>query len=223
MRATLVILGAVLSPLAVGVEGTLTFKPDPDEERPVVRRASVRPQGTDFALNLDFDKTPWGEECKKRCANATLLIDTDGDPKTGMQTGEGKPQTGADLGILVQGHTDFGEESAGHYIRVKIRALEDNDTRLDSGDVIAELDHRRDRERLGVEGKEVRIMVDASRATLPTGKKCRLIYLPPLSKPVVVPCRGMGGVSRGSAPEILRSNNPKRRVKTKPYEEPVGG
>ncbi|MDQ3267022.1 MAG: hypothetical protein M3Y59_25770 [Myxococcota bacterium] len=221
MRSTLVILGALLSPLAPGAEGTLTFKPDPDEERPVVRRASVRPQGTDFALTLEFDKTPWGEECKKRCANATLLIDTDGDPKTGLQAGAGKPQTGADLGVLVQGYTDFGEESAAHYIRVKIRALEDNDARMESGDVVADLDHRRDRERLGVEGKEVRIMVDASRATLPAGKKCRLIYLPPLSKPVVVPCRGMGGFSPGSAPDILRSTNSKRRVTTKPYEEPV--
>lgn len=224
MRAPLVLLTAVLAPLSWGGvppgDGRLVYKPAPgdESERPVVRVASVRPLGSDFALALEFDKVPWGKDCKQRCANATLLIDTDGDAATGLQAGKDRPQTGADLGIVVQGLIDYGEESGISYVKVKIRQLADDDTSLDAGDVVAELDHRRDRERLDVEGKEIRVLIDASSATLPAAKGCRLIYVVPLAKPVVARCRGMGASGTGSHVDIVRGE-PRKKVKKSLEEE----
>jgi len=224
MRAPLLALCAVLSPLASAQEGTLAFKPDPDEERPVVKQASVRPQGSNFALTLQFDKTPWGEECRKRCANATLLLDSDGDARTGLQAGEGKPQTGADLGVTVQGQVDYGGESAAYFVKAKVRQLAEDDKRLDDGDVISDLDHRVDQARLELDGKEIRVLLDASRATLPAGKSCRLIYLAPLAKPVVATCRGMAaGAGSSSQPAVIRGEHRNKKVRAKAYEEQVKG
>jgi hypothetical protein len=217
MRATFLTIGLLSSSLAAAQSvGTLTYKPpaDDDNERPLVRVASLRPQANDFALSLEFDKAPWGEACKKRCANATLLIDTDADAATGLQAGQGKPQTGADLAIVVQGLTDYGEESGGSYVKVKIRQLADDDATIDAGDMVAELDHRRDRERLDVEGKEIRILIDASSTTLPAAKSCRLLYLAPLAKPVVARCRGMGDSNgAGSKVDVIRGDARKRTKK----------
>lgn len=171
--------------------GTLTYKPT-DDERPVVKTASLRPSGSNYALRLEFDRAPWGPSCKNRCANATFYIDTDDDKTTGLQAGEDKPQTGADLSVTVQGVQEFGEVSGGSRLRAKIRLLDAAARRLEDGDLVAELDHRTDRDRLEAEGTEVNVLIDASMGTLPSGKRCRFVYVPSGAKPVFAKCKGLG-------------------------------
>src|SRR6476646_9236393 len=76
--------------------------PSTEDDRPVATSITVGPQGSDYAFKVDFNKEPWGEACKNRCANATIFLDTDNDKRTGLklpaqQDGKDAPETGADL------------------------------------------------------------------------------------------------------------------------------
>lgn len=159
---------------------TLRYTPPPGEERPVMVEGVVGPQGGDFALRLLFDKLPFGKECGNRCANVTLLLDTDANPRSGLRLGSKALETGADLAILIQGARDLAKGEG--FLRVKVRQIPDGARSLDDGELLSELDHRRDPERIHIEDKTVFLLVDASSINLPSGRKVRVVYHPPGSK-----------------------------------------
>src|SRR3990167_7923748 len=73
--------------VAFAEKPTISYKAPPsgDDDRPVMTTIVVSPQGTDYAFKLEFNKPPWGEDCKTRCANATLFLDTDNNKSTGLK------------------------------------------------------------------------------------------------------------------------------------------
>ncbi len=172
-------------------QATLRYTPPPGEERPMVVEGVVGPQGGDFALRLRFDKLPFGKDCGNRCANVTLLLDTDANPRSGLQLGAKAAETGADLAIVVQGTRDIAGAGGEGFLRVKVRMLSDEARSVEEGEVVAELDHRRDSERIHIEEKTVFLLVDASTINLPSGRKVRVIYHPPGSKALQATIAGM--------------------------------
>lgn len=177
-----------------------------DHERPVPIELTVSGQGIDYAVRLRFDRLPWGETCKQRCANTTLFIDTDNDKTSGMQLGDDKPETGADLSITIQGIREYKEKSADVYLRARVRLLSDV-TGLDQGDTLAELDHRRDRDRLQSEGQQVFVLVDASNMRLPAGKQLRVIFHPSGEKALEAVATGLGGGADRAGKFLKKQNN----------------
>lgn len=203
MHLRLYVLAACLcAPFAAAREKpAISFKPlaTGDDERPVATEIVVGPQGSDYAFRVEFDKLPWGEDCKNRCANATVFLDTDNNKATGLQLKEkGAAETGADLAVTIQGAREYKEGSADVLLRVKVRQYGDNATDVDQGETMSELDHRRDPERLHVEGTTVYVLIDATSGTLPSGSKLRVVYHPPESKPLVGNAKGLlaTGVSK---------------------------
>lgn len=166
---------------------TFRYAPLAGEERPVVTDASVGPQSSDFALRLRFQKSPYGQECGTRCANATLLLDTDSNAQSGLQLQDKAAENGADLAIIIQGTRDLAGTSTESFLRVKVRRLTNEARTVDDGEVIAELDHRHDVERVHVEGNTLFLLIDSN--ALPSGRSVRVIYHPPGSKAIqaVVP------------------------------------
>ncbi|MHB8873488.1 MAG: hypothetical protein ACYC8T_07355 [Myxococcaceae bacterium] len=172
----------------------ISFRPlaSGDEERPVATEIVVGPQGSDYAFRVEFDKLPWGDECKNRCANATIFLDTDSNKNTGLQLKDKKAaETGADIAVTVQGAREYKENSADVLLRVRVRQFSDASTSVDEGETMSELDHRSDPERLHVEGRTVYVLIDATNGTLPSGSKMRVIYHPPDVKPLVGAAKGL--------------------------------
>ncbi|OJT17453.1 hypothetical protein BO221_45930 [Archangium sp. Cb G35] len=183
---------------------TLRHTPSADEERPVVVDATVGPQGGDFALRLRFQKPPFGQECGSRCANATVLIDTDANPRSGLKLSDKAPENGADLAIIVQGTRDMSGASSDNYLRVKVRQLADGARTVDEGELIAELDHRRDSDRVHIEDNTVFLLIDASN-NVPSGRKARIVYHPPGGKALQATIPGMlSGSANNSKVMIFR-------------------
>lgn len=160
---------------------TLTYKaPSEDEdERPIATAVTVAPQGSDLAFKVEFNRAPWGDECKNRCANVTLFVDTDNNASTGLQLGPKSAETGADLSVNIQGVRDYKEKSADVLLRAKVRAYGADASSVDQGETLAELDNRRDPERVQAEENTVYVLVDATTATIPSGKQMRVVYHPP--------------------------------------------
>src|SRR5438874_11241750 len=106
---------------------TISFKPaSAEDDRPAATEILVGPQGSDFAFRIDFDKTPWGDECKNRCANATIFLDTDNSAATGLQLPDKKAEeSGADLSVTIQGAREYKDQSADVMLRVKVREYSD--------------------------------------------------------------------------------------------------
>lgn len=179
---------------------TFRYTPPPDEERPVIVDATIGPQGSDFAMRLRFDKVPWGEECKNRCANATLYFDTDNSTSTGMQLEKKDPKTGTDLAVIVQGAREYIGTTPDTFLRVKVRQLTNASKNVDQGDALADLDHRRDPERVQFDDKTVYLLIDATAPTLPVAKKVRVVYHPPVAKPIQGTLAGM--LSGGSSANV---------------------
>jgi hypothetical protein len=177
---------------------TLRYTPPPGGERPVVVEAQVGPQSSDFALRLRFNKSPFGPECGIRCASATLLLDTDANVQSGVRLAGTQVENGADLAILVQGVRDMSGASTDSYLRVKVRRLTGESRNLDDGDLIAELDHRLDQDRVHVEGNTVYLLIDASN-NLPSGPRARVVYHPVGSSAIqaVIPGQLSGSARNG--------------------------
>jgi hypothetical protein len=177
---------------------TFHYEAPSDEERPVIVDATIGPQGSDFAMRLRFNRAPWGEACKNRCANATLLLDTDSNKQTGMRLTGDAPGNGADLAIVIQGVREAGAPPEA-WLRVKVRLLADNARSPDDGELLAELSHRQDEERLHVDESTVYLLVDATSPAIPSARKVRVIYQPPGGKPIQATIPGMigGTVPRG--------------------------
>ncbi len=192
MKSPLLPLALTLLATSAMAKDRATFRHTPslDEERPVVVDATVGPQGGSFALRLRFQKPPFDQECGMRCANTTVLIDTDANPRSGLKLGDKAPENGADLAIIVQGTRDMSGASSDNYLRVKVRRLPDGVTHVDAGDLMAELDHRRDSDRIHIEDTTVFLLIDAN-DNLPSGRKARVIYHPPGGKALQAPIPGM--------------------------------
>ncbi|WP_225413212.1 hypothetical protein [Stigmatella hybrida] len=194
---------------AAAPKSTLRYSPPPDEERPVIVDATVGPQGSDFAMRLVFNKDPWGEACKNRCANATLFLDTDSNAATGLQLGKGVPETGADLAVIVQGAREYKEHRADTFLRVKVRQLADNAASVDEGEALADLNHRQDPERVQLDERTVYLLIDGTSSTLPSGRKVRVIYHPPGGKAIQGTLPGMLSSGSGSGVRIFRGGSSK--------------
>jgi hypothetical protein len=188
--------------LAAKERSTFRYTAPPDGERPVIVDATIGPQGSDFAMRLRFDRAPWGEACKSRCANATLLFDTDASKQTGLRLPRDTAANGADLAIIIQGVREQAEEEGvppKTWLRVKVRLLGNGARSVDDGELLTELNHRQDTERLQVDENTVYLLVDATSAALPSARKVRVVYQPPGGKAVQATIPGMigGGGNRG--------------------------
>ncbi|MBZ4417137.1 hypothetical protein [Myxococcus sp. RHSTA-1-4] len=189
---------------------TFRYTAPPDGERPVIVDATIGPQGSDFAMRLRFDREPWGEACKSRCANATLLLDTDASKQTGLRLPHDAAANGADLAIIIQGVREYAEEEGAPSkasLRVKVRQLGGDARSVDEGELLAELNHRQDTERLQVDEKTVYLLVDATSATLPSARKVRVIYHPPGAKAVEATIPGMIGGTGGRGVRLFKGGN----------------
>jgi hypothetical protein len=185
---------------------TFRYTPPPDEERPVVVEALVAPQGSDFAMRLRFDKAPWGEQCKNRCANTTLLLDTDANTTTGLQLDKKLPETGADMAVIIQGTREYKDVSSTGQMRIKVRQLTGESKGVDDGEALADLDNHQDSERVQLDENTLYLLIDATGPTLPSGRKVRVIYRPPAAKPLQATIAGMLSGGSGNAVRIFRGS-----------------
>ncbi len=203
MKLTLAVVLAVFSTagLAKAPKGAITYRVNKrlTDGRPEVAQSSIRTQKDDFALKVEFDVPPTGA-CGERCAQSTFLLDTDNDAATGLQQGLGKAHTGADLAITLQGSADK--------LAVLVRQFKDEDRTVEDGDVVQQLDSVKDPRAVKLDGKTVNLLVDASSATLPSGKQCRLVFLPRSARPLTTQCEGMGKKSEpGDGVRVQRSRS----------------
>jgi hypothetical protein len=179
---------------------TFRYTPPQDEERPVIIDALIAPQGSDFAMRLRFDKEPWGDSCKNRCANVTLFLDTDNNNTTGIQLGKKIPETGADLAVVVQGVREYRGDSSVPLLRVKVRQLTTESKSVDDGEAIADLNNHLDPERVQIDENTIYLLVDATSSTLPSARKVRVVYHPPVAKALQATIAGM--LSGGSSSNV---------------------
>jgi len=185
---------------------TFRYTAPQDEERPVIVEALIAPQGSDFAMRLRFNKEPWGEQCKNHCANATILLDTDDNPSTGLQLGKKLPETGADMAVIIQGVRDYRGTSSNALLRVKVRQLTGETKDVDGGEALADLTNHQDPERIQLDEATVYLLIDATGPTLPSGRKVRVIYHPPIAKPLQATIAGMLSGGSSSSVRIFRGS-----------------
>lgn len=158
----------------------------------------VSPQGTDYAFKLEFNKPPFGEGCRTRCANATLFLDTDNNKTTGLKLTDPKaPETGADLAVVVQGARAIKEDGSSAVLRVKVMQYAEDATSVEEGITLAELDPVGDSERVLASDTSVYLLIDANIGNQPAGKQLRLVYHPPDSKPLVGMAKGLASPAAG--------------------------
>lgn len=230
MKRSLPLLACILlaAPHAdAKARSTFRYTPPPGAERPVIVDATVGPQGSDFALRLRFDRVPWGEACKNRCANATVLLDTDASKQTGLRLTQESPANGADLAILVQGVREQPKEEGktpDTWLRVKVRLLANGARSADEGELLAELSHRLDAERLHVDEETVYLLVDATSAAIPSARKVRVVYQPPGAKPLQATVPGMLGAGSGRGVTIFKGSKREQAPSADPGKaRPVPG
>ena len=201
----------LLSATVALAKPTLTFKPPAgeEEERPVATEVTVTLQGSDIALKAVFNREPFGDSCRNRCANASFFLDTDNNTATGLQAGPKAASTGADLVITVQGVREYKERGSDPFLKVKVRSLDAAARNVDQGQLVVELDNRREAERVQVEENTLYFLFDSTLADLPTGKEMRVVYQPPGRNAVKGMARGMGtGPERGGKKiQVLRAGS----------------
>ena len=186
---------------------TFTYKAPKDETlRPLIVDATIGPQGSDFAMRLRFDKEPWGDACKNRCANATLFLDTDNNTSTGLQLGK-QAETGADMAVIIQGIREYKGVSSTAVLRIKVRQLTAAAKSIEDGEALADLTNHLDPERVQLENTTVYLLIDATGPTLPSARKVRVVYHPPAAKAVQATIAGMLSGGSGSGVRIFRGNS----------------
>jgi hypothetical protein len=198
--------------------------PSSEDERPVATSITVGPQGSDYAFKVDFNKEPWGESCKTRCANATIFLDTDNNKSTGLklltkEDGKEAPESGADLAVTIQGLREYKDQSSVASLKVKVKQYSEDSTSAEQGTELVEMDVRRDSERLNPADKTIYLLVDANVGSLPSNPKIRVIYHPPDSKPLVGYAKGLNapGANRVEIFKDGKLTNPVKKKK-KDYE-----
>lgn len=205
----LALAAALTLPASSFANPVFTFKPAPDEERPVITELRATPQGADLSLEVLFDRAPFGALCGLRCANATVFIDTDDNPKTGVQFGKNAPETGAELAVVLQGTNDYRTGDGEPYFRVKVRELPNGARALADDAPVLDLDHRKDKARVQVDAETAFVLVDASATGVKWGKKLRLVYHPPARLPVSGKAAGFT-TKKGGQVEIIGGGSKKK-------------
>lgn len=175
----------------------------------------VSPQGTDYAFKLEFNKPPWGEDCKSRCANATLFLDTDNNKTTGLKLADPKAaETGTDIAVTIQGSKALKDGVPTSVLRVKVMQYSEDATSVEEGRTLIELDPINDSERVLASDTSVYLLIDANMGEQPAGKQLRIIYHPPESKPLVGTARGLASPASGRV-ELFKdgklTNPPKKK------------
>jgi hypothetical protein len=207
LRRAVLLLTVLASSAALAkgtAAGVIRFHPPADpEERPLPVEIYAAPQGSDYALRVEFDKLPWGEQCKRRCANATIFLDTDDNRRTGLDLGPKSKETGADLAITVSGERLYREHSADTFLKVRVRRLSAVAS-VGQGDTLAELDHRHDPERVQSDGTRVYARIDGTDSRIPTAKRMRVIYHPPGSDALQTTTAGMLASGRVRNVQVFR-------------------
>lgn len=188
----------LLASLAAGAafadKPTLVYKNPPpgDDERPVLTEVVVSPQGTDFAFKLEFNREPWGEGCKTRCANATLFLDTDNARTTGLKLADPKAaEAGADLAVVIQGVRELKNGVTTPLLKVKVLQYSEDATTAEEARTLSELTPLADPERVLSTERSVFLLIDINSGNLPMGKQVRVVYHPPGAGPLVGVTRGM--------------------------------
>ncbi len=178
----------------------------------------VSPQGTDYAFKLEFNKAPWGEECRTRCANATLFLDTDNNKTTGLKLADPKAaETGTDVAITIQGTKQLKEGVTVAVLKIKVMQYAEDATSVDEGHTLAELDPINDSERVLASDTSVYLLIDANMGNQPAGKQLRLVYHPPDSKPLIGMAKGLASPASGRV-ELFKDgklSNPVQATKKK--------
>jgi hypothetical protein len=224
MSRALLVASCLVASVAAAEKPTIVFKAPPatDEERPLITSVVVSPQGTDYAFKIEFNKAPWGDDCKTRCANATLFLDTDNNKTTGLKLADAKAaETGADLAITIQGAKALKEGVTTSILRVKVAQYAEDATSVEDGHTLAELDPINDAERVLASETSVYLLVDANMGNQPAGKQLRLIYHPPDSKPLVGTAKGLASPQSGRV-ELFKDgklSNPVVKKKRSDYEK----
>lgn len=210
--------------VALAVKPTISYKAPPsgDDDRPVMTSIVVSPQGTDYAFKLEFNKVPWGDECKTRCANATLFLDTDNNKTTGLKLADPKAaETGTDIVVTIQGAKALKDGVTTSVLRVKVSQYSEDATSVEEGHSLAELDPINDSERVLASDTSVYLLIDANMGEQPAGKQLRVIYHPPESKPLIGMAKGLASPSTGRV-ELFKDGkltNPPPKKKKSDYEK----
>lgn len=183
----------------------------------------VSPQGTDYAFKLEFNKAPFGEECRTRCANATLFLDTDNNKSTGLKLADPKaPESGADIALTIQGTRVAKEGASTATLHVKVMQYAEDATSVEEGITLAELDPVGDSERVLASDTSVYLLIDANMGNQPAGKQLRAVYHPPDSKPLVGMAKGLASPAAGRV-ELFKdgklSNPTIKKKKKSDYEK----
>jgi hypothetical protein len=200
MSVRLILASSLVAGLAFAEKPTITYSapPSTDDDRPVLTTIVVGPQATDYALKLEFNKAPWGDECKSRCANATVFLDTDNSKTTGLKLSDPKAaESGADIAITIQGVKKITDNATKNVLRVRVLQYAEDATSVEEGQLLAELDPVDDSERLLASDVSVYLLIDANLGTMPSGKQLRVVYHPPDSKPLVGTAKGMSSAAAG--------------------------
>jgi hypothetical protein len=224
MSRTLILACSLVATLALAEKPTISYKAPPsgEDDRPVMTSIVVGPQGTDYAFKLEFNKPPWGEDCKTRCANATLFLDTDNNKGTGLKLADPKaPETGTDIAVTIQGSRGLKGGVATAVLKVKVMQYSEDATSVEEGHTLAELDPINDSERVLASDTSVYLLIDANMGDQPAGKQLRIVYHPPESKPLIGTAKGLASPSTGRV-ELFKDGkltNPPPKKKKSDYEK----
>ena len=226
MSSRLIFASTLVATLAFAEKPTISYKAPAsgDEDRPVLTSIVVSPQGTDYAFKLEFNKAPWGEDCKTRCANATIFLDTDNNKSTGLKLSDAKaPESGTDIVITIQGSKVLKDGVPTPVLRVKVMQYAEDATSVEEGHTLAELDPVNDSERVLASDVSVYLLIDANMGDVPAGKQLRVVYHPPESKPLVGMATGLASPTTGRV-ELFKDGkltNPpvQKKKKSSDYEK----
>lgn len=225
MGSRLILASFLFATLAFAEKPTITYKAPPsgEEDRPVMTSIVISPQATDYAFKLEFNKPPWGDDCKTRCANATLFLDTDNNKSTGLKLADPKaPETGTDITVTIQGTKLLKDGVPTSVLRVKVSQYAEDATSVEDGHTLAELDPINDSERVLASDTSVYLLVDANMGDQPAGKQLRVVYHPPESKPLIGMAKGLASPSTGRV-ELFKdgklSNPASKKKKKSDYEK----
>ncbi len=211
--------------MAFADKPTIAYKAPPsgDDDRPVMTSIVISPQGTDYAFKLEFNKAPWGEECRTRCANATLFLDTDNNKTTGLKLADPKAaETGTDIAVTIQGSKALKDGVTTAVLRVKVMQYSEDAISVEEGHTLIEMDPINDSERVLASDTSVYLLIDANMGEQPAGKQLRVVYHPPESKPLIGMAKGLASPSTGRV-ELFKdgklTNPAPKKKKKSDYEK----